>query len=255
MTSFISNRLRNYHKPEILSGLLYYTISGLAALALTSCGGGGGGGGGGSTAVTITSISRPGIVQATPYRLSIYGTNITSSMTLSITSGNPPVTIATITPTFFDSGLITANTNITSAPTESYVTINVLSNGTSVASTTMGVASTNQTVANGIQTIFTAKCAICHASGGAVGGLDLSDATIGNSTGVIGKTSIACSQKLRTVPGDPRRTSSVLIDRILPAPASQTCNQGHPMPPTGSTTTLTSQDIIDLTEWVAGGTR
>ena len=259
MTKFISNRLRNYHKPEILSGLLCFAITGLAALALTSCGGGGGGGGGGgSTAVTITSISRPGIVQATPYSLSIYGTNFVNGMTLSITSSNPTVTI---TPTSITSGLITANVNISTAPAERYVTINILSNGSSVASTIMGVASSNQVLQStgtgyapattDIQNILNIYCRSCH---GASGNLNMSTNTL-SSNNLINTYSTGtykCANKFRVVAGDPRTTSSFLIDKLTNATP---CGGGVKMPTGTLTTPFTQTEIDAITDWVAGGAR
>jgi hypothetical protein len=250
MTMQNSNEPGNRSKGTLFSRLHFYSTIGLATLALASCGGGGGGGGSTLPATTITSISPVGMVQATTRNIAITGTNFASGMTLSITSSQGTIPV---TPTSITSTMMIASITISSAPTEHYVTVNILSNGTTVASTILGVASTSKTVANGIQNIFTNKCATCHASGGAVGGMDLSDATIGNSTGVIGITSVACSQKFRIAPGDPRRTSSVLIDRIMTAPASQSCNQGHPMPPSGSLPAVTAQDITDIIDWVAGG--
>ena len=258
MTKFISNSLRNCRSPGILSGFLCFAITGLATLALTSCGGGGGGGGGGSTAVTITSISRPGIVQAMAYSLSIYGTNFVNGMTLSITSSNPTVTI---TPTSITSGLITANVNISAAPTERYVTINVLSNGTSVASTTMGVASTNQYLQTNtppaapattdIQHILNTYCTSCH---GTEGNLDMSTKTL-SSNNLIQALSTGpnkCTNKFRVVAGDPRASSSFLIDKLTnPTP----CGGGVQMPKGTTTTPFTQTEIDAITDWVAGGAR
>lgn len=232
-------------------------IAGLATLTfgLASCGGGGGStttSSGANTTPTITSMTPAGIVASSvPKTLSILGSNFSSGMTVSVTDsigGAYTVSPASVT----SSTVLTTNVTIPTTPTDHYVTVVVKSStGTTLASAVLGVAGTDKRLGNGIQNIFSTKCATCH-TGANVGGLDLSDATIGGSTGVIGITSVACTSKFRVVPGDPRRASSVLIDRILPTPASQTCNVNHPMPPAGSTA-LSSQEVLDIIDWVAGG--
>jgi len=148
--------------------------------------------------------------------------------------------------------VLTANVTISAAPTDNYVTFAIKSSGgTTLASTVLGVAGANKTVANSIQAIFNNKCAGCH-TGATSGGLNLTDATIGNSTGVIGIQSAGCSSRLRIEPGDPRRASSVLIDKIKAQSTGIAACSGTPMPPTGSTA-LTPQEIQDIVDWVAGG--
>lgn len=230
-------------------------MSGLATLTfgLISCGGGGGSTTTttGSTTSTISNIVPVGIVASSvPQSLSIAGTNFASGMTLSITSSSGTTNI---TPTSVTSTVIAASVTISTVPTDNYVTVSIKSSGgTTLASTVLGVASANKTVANSIQAIFNSKCAGCH-TGATAGGLDLSNATSGNpTTGVIGMSSSNCSSRLRVTPGDPRRASSVLIDKIKVQSTGIAACSGAAMPPTGSTA-LTAQEITDIVDWVAGG--
>jgi cytochrome c5 len=228
-------------------------MTGLATLTfgLISCGGGGATTSTDIPTPTITNIVPVGIVASSvPRTMSIAGTNFASGMTLSITSSSGTTNII---PTSVTSTVIVASVTISSVPTDNYVTVSIKSSGgTTLASTVLGVASANKTVANGIQTIFSTKCAGCH-TGSTAGGLDLSDATSGNpNTGVIGMSSLNCSSRLRVTPGDPRRASSVLIDKIKAQSTGIAACSGTPMPPSGSTG-LTAQEITDIVDWVAGG--
>jgi hypothetical protein len=69
------------------------------------------------------------------------------------------------------------------------------------------------------------------------------------ASGLISNPSFSCSPKFRVAPGDPRRTSSVLIDKIQTSGGSPAC--GSPMPLTGSA--LTATDIQTIIDWVALG--
>lgn len=245
------------NKIETLSSSLFNCglLAGLAVLVfgLASCGGDSSSTSAvtASTTPTITSITPAGIVASSvPQALSILGSNFTNALSLTIAnSSGVPYTITSSSVT--SSTVLTANVTISSAPTDNYASVTLQPATGTAATAVLGVAGSHKTVANGIQTIFSAKCAGCH-TGSSAGGLDLSDATLGNSTGVIGINSLACSSKFRVVPGDPRRSSSVLIDRIKAAPATQACNTNKPMPPAGSTA-LTAQEIADIIDWVAAG--
>lgn len=224
----------NLHRLTIILGTV---------LTLVSCGGGGSGGGGSSStpAATISSLSRNGVSAPFTGSLSVTGTNFTSGMTLSITSslGTQPITPTTVTSTLIAVSSIT----ISSAPTERYVTVNVLSGGSTVASATMGVANVSKTLAADIQTIFNTYCTGCHDSSGS---LNLSS---GNSaSNLIQTASSGCSGRLRVKAGDPRAESSFLIDKLT---SNSPCGGGDKM--TGSPTAITQTDIDAIVDWVAGG--
>jgi hypothetical protein len=230
-------------------------MTGLTTLAfgLISCGGGGGGGNSTPATPTITSINSNGysgmVASPSAQNISIQGTNFSNGMTLSISgTGITPINITN--PTISSTG-ISGNATISSAPTDLFVTVDVKSSaGDVLVSTILGVASTAKTLATDIQPIFDSYCISCHGSNG---GLDLRSTLVnGNMTSAINllnTNSTACSQKLRVTPGDPRRASSVLIDKIKATPSSAACS-GTPMPQTGS---LTAQEIQDIVDWVAGG--
>lgn len=227
-------------------------LAGLASLAfgLTACGDKVVTG---KPAPTITSVTPAGIVVSTlPQTLSIQGSNFSNDMRLSI-SNSPGVQYTISSSSVISSAVLSASVTIKSVPVENYVTLTLQPATGATASAVLGVASSNITIAKNIQNIFTNKCAACHTPANA-SGLDLSDATIGGGTGVIGVRSVGCYPGYRVVAGDPRRSSSVLIDRIKPAPATLPCYAGNPMPPAGSTP-LTAQEISDIVDWVAGGAR
>ena len=248
--TYSKNKLHKFGSHLFNAGML----AGLATLTfgLVSCGGGGGATtttSTGNTTPTITSITPAGIVASSvPKTLSILGTNFISGMTVSVTDsigGAYTVSPASVT----SSTVLTTNVTIPTTPADSYVTVAVKSStGTMLATAVLGVAGTTQTLASGIQTIFTNKCATCHTNG-AAGSMNLDNATSGDATGVIGIPSVGCSPKLRVVPGDPRRASSVLIDKIKATSSSHACS-GTPMPASGI---LTAQEITDIVDWVAGG--
>lgn len=232
-------------------------ITGLATLSfgLVSCGGGGGGGSGtssnpDSTALTIDSITPPGLVASSVFQtLTIAGTNFASGVTISITnsSGVPVVSSVSVAPT-----LITAQVKIDTAPTNRYVIVSIQppSSGTP-ATHVLGVAGMRKTFAADIHSIFTlpasaASCTGCH-TGTTNGGLDLVSANNLNN-----EPSQGCNPRHRVTPGDPRRSSSALIDKIKVAPTgTNACNGNKPMPP--SSPSLNTQEIQDIVDWVAGG--
>jgi hypothetical protein len=219
------------------------------SLILFGCSAGGGGSSPNTATATITSISPAGMVQSTTARaFSLTGTNFANGMTVSVTD-NLGVSYATGTVTVQTSNLITGSVTITTAPASRYVTIAVKSSsGTTLATTTLGVASVSKTLATHIQPIFTASCAGCHTGLAAENYLDLSSyAASAGSSGPINNQSIGCSSRLRIKPGDPRASSSFLIDKI----SNTTPCSGNKM--TGSPTLMTQTEIDAMIEWVAGG--
>lgn len=219
------------------------------ALSLVSCGGGSSGGGGGTATATITGINPVGLVAATTHNISLTGTNFTNGMTLSITSSSGTTAI---TPTSITSTLIIVNNfSIATAPSERYVTVNLKSSGgTTLASTILGVANNDRTMAGNIQAIFDSNCISCHSTSGS-GGLNLTNGASVNA--LVNTNSSGCSSRFRVTPGDPRRSSSVLVDKIRVLATGTAACSGGPMPP--SPATLTSQDIDDIIDWIAGGVR
>jgi hypothetical protein len=234
-----------YLKAMLLTALL----SGLA-----SCGGGGT-----STPnntpqpATITSIVPVGIVASSNAQpLSIGGTNFVGGMTVSVTDNNgydyviSPAVISSAT-------VITTDIVIPASPTDKYVNVTIKSpTGTTLASTILGVASSPKTLVANVYPILDTKCRGCH-TGSANGNLDFSSyaATIAaNPTGLIGIPSFLCSPAFRVVPGDPRPTSNVLINKIQASSGQPACN-GSPMPPSGPA--LSTTEIQTIIDWVAGG--
>lgn len=228
----------------------------IAALLLTSCGGGGGGGGGTTTpgTVSITSISPLGMVASTTARsLAITGDNFVSGMTVTVSNSlGGTYTTGTIA---VSTQMITTNVTIATAPTDRYVTVTVKSStGTILASTTLGVASVSKVLltsptplSTDIQNIFTNSCSSCH---GSSGNLALSTATLSanNLIETPSSTSSGCSGRTRVKAGDPRASSSLLIDKLT---NNATCGSLGKM--TGSPTVMTSTEINAIIEWVAGG--
>ena len=240
--------------PKLGSYLFNFGLmTGLAVMSfgLISCGGGGSSTTTtiGSTTPTITNIVPVGIVASSvPQALSIAGTNFASGMTVTVIDSLGEG--YTVTPAYVTSSkVITTNVTIPSAPTDRYVTVAVKSStGTTLASAVLGVAGTNKTLLN-IQTIFTASCGGCHQGGAAQNYLALNN--YGASAANLGDIpSVGCSPRFRVIPGDPRRASSVLIDKIK-APTGIAACSGNGMP--GSPTKLLPQDITDIMDWVAGG--
>lgn len=231
----------------------------MLSLGLTSCGGGGGSGGTPDTTPTISYISPAGIVASSvPQTITIVGTNFVTGLTYSITnSSGVPYTISSsslLSPT-----QLSVKVTISTAPTDNYAIFAIKASGgsTTLASNVLGVAGTVQTSA-AVLAILNPTCTMCHDTANAAmnlnGGLDLTSMSIGGKTGTIGIPSSGCSNKLRITPGDPRRSSSVLIDKIkaTTSPSSPACS-GVPMPYGGSQ--LSPTDIQIIVDWVAGGAK
>jgi len=228
-------------------------IVAIAALTsvLASCGGGGSSSpAGNSSPTTITSIDPVGIVaSASSQPLSILGTNFASGMTVSVTDKNDTPIYTIGTPVIStDRTVITVNVNTTATvPTDNYVNVIVKSSsGTTLATAVLGVAGASRTIAQHVQSIFDAHCIACH-DGTAPSYLDLRSSA--SAAGLINELSTLCSTKLRVTPGDPRRTSSVLIDKI--SGGSPAC--GNPMPMPLGSQPLSATDIQTIIDWVAGG--
>lgn len=228
----------------------------LLTLILAACGGGSSTPSNNNPAAKITSLIPVGVVASTtPKQLSIGGTNFVSGMTVSVTDKNGasyPVNSVTIS----SSTVITASVDIATVPADNYLNVTVIpTNNTQPATTVLGVAGTNPTLAADVQSIFSTKCGTCH-TGTSADYLNLSSyaaTAAGNSTGLIGIPSYLCAPKFRVVPGDPRRSSSVLIDKIQVAASGQAaCNGNLPMPPISSPP-LTPAEIKTIIDWVAMG--
>jgi hypothetical protein len=259
MQSIITAKKFQLHK----LGMYFFNTGLLAGIlmlsfGLTSCGGGGGGGGGTTnTTPTISYISPSGIVASSvPQTITIVGTNFVTGLTYSITnSSGVPYTISSsslISPT-----QLSVTVAINTAPADNYAMFAIKSSGssTTLASDVLGVAGTLQTTTtpNGIQTIFNTNCIGCHDGTTLSGGMNLTSMAIGDSTGAIGKPSSGCISKLRITPGDPRRSSSVLIDKIEATSTSHACS-GSPMPYLAALP-LSTSDIQIIVDWVAGGAK
>ena len=252
--------LTKFHLQIIWSSIFNLgLITGLTVLAfgLVSCSGSNSSstaGNTGSTAPTITSITPSGIVaSSSPQSLSISGTNFTSGMNLSIANSSGVITGYTITASSVKSStVLAASAVIAAAPIDNYVKVIVKASTSATTSSTAvwGVAGTSKTFASDILPILSAppsgmaSCTGCH-TGIANGGLDLNSA---NNLNV--EPSKGCPSKLRVVPGDPRRSSSVLIDKIKATSAVPACF-GLPMP--NNATLLSPAEIQDIVDWVAGG--
>jgi hypothetical protein len=223
---------------------------GTVTFGLISCGGGGGGGGGASSnaassAMTVSSFNPPGIVASSVYQtIVISGSNFANGTTISITgsSGTPIVSSVAVT----NSSTLTAVIKIDTAPTNRYVTVSVQPPASAaVVTQVLGVASVLKTYANILATTYFPTCTGCH-TGTANGGLDLTSANKLNS-----EPSQGCSSRFRVKRGDPRRTSSFLIDKIQATSAvGNSACFGDPMPSVGP---LLASEIQEIVEWVAGG--
>jgi mono/diheme cytochrome c family protein len=138
------------------------------------------------------------------------------------------------------------------APTGNYATLSIMpaSGSTALVSAILGVAGTAKTLANDIEAIFmSVGCTNCH-SASASGGLNLTSGFA--AAALINTNSAGCPARFRVTPGDPRRSSSVIIDKIQAAASGiAACGGGAAMPPPGFT--LSAQQIQDIVDWVAGG--
>jgi len=217
---------------------------------LISCGGGSNSPGNTSPSTTIDYLNPIGIVASTSTRsVSIYGKNFANGMTVSVTDKAGTTNYLVGTPVVSSSTEITVNVNTTATvPTDNYVNVTVKSSsGTTLATAILGVASAPISLATDVQSIFDAHCIACH-DGSGPSFLDLrSSASV---YGLINASSSLCSNKLRVTPGDPRRSSSVLIDKILASSGQPACH-GDRMPLNGPA--LSPADIQTIIDWVAGG--
>ena len=259
-----SNTARQKIVPYLINATAFIGITALT-LGLISCGGGGDTSAPSSTAITISSVTSNGrhgmVASSVQQTITLKGSNFAAGMTVSILSPdgaivNLPDLIPSAINTTVTPNVMNVPVTIPNAPTARYVTLGIKS-GNSIVATydAFGVASTDQYLLSGtttIQSILSTKCAGCH-TGAAPHYLNLSDGTLTNSTGTIDINSTYCSSKKRVVAGDPRRTSSILLDRIMAAPASLSCNNS-PMPPSTSTQ-LTAPELAALIDWVAGGAK
>ncbi|MDH4189704.1 MAG: hypothetical protein OEW21_05825 [Betaproteobacteria bacterium] len=223
-------------------------MSGLAA-----CGGGGASSSAnntGGTGTTISSVSPAGIVvAATPATVSLTGNNFAAGMTIAMSSS---LGTTRITPTSVTSTSMVVSVPVSTLPSGNYVTLSVMpaSGGAALASAILGVAGTARTLAADIQAIFdNAGCTSCHAGAVPSGGLDLTGGS--SAAALINRNSVGCATRFRVTPGDPRRSSSVLVDKIQARSSGVAACSGNPMPPPGST--LGAQDIQAIIDWVAGG--
>ncbi|MEQ1526162.1 MAG: hypothetical protein ABL911_05425 [Gallionella sp.] len=232
--------------------MLIHTKKYLSLIALTmtlsACGGGGGSGSPSNPTLpaTVISIIPYGVVASgSQQALSIKGTNFVSGMTVNVDGVNYPATVTSPT-------VITANVTITTVPTNNIANVAVKSpSGATLGTITLGVASAAKTLAADVYPILDAKCRSCH-TGAANGNLDFATyaaTASASATGLIGIHSSGCPSRFRVAVGDPRRTSSVLIDKIS---ASGTPCSGILMPPVGSPQ-LTPAEIQTMIDWVAGG--
>jgi hypothetical protein len=190
----------------------------LLSSALVSCGGGGNSRSSSNTPqpATVKSIAPYGVeISGNQQTLSIAGTNFVNGMTVSVTNkngNNYTVSPAVVTSSTF----IVADVTVPTVPTDNYVNVNVKSStGATLGTIILGVYSSSKTLLADVQPIFDAKCRACH-TGNANGNLDMSSyatSASAGATGLIGIPSSGCSQKFRVVLGDPRSTSSVLIDK------------------------------------------
>jgi len=234
----------------------------MLSLSLVACGGGGGSGSSASTAVSITSINHPGIVAsnaASGINITLFGTNFTSGMTLNVTDkADAPIPNYSVGSTTFNSANGTLSTILTiasgtAAPADKYVNVNVMSSGSKVASTILGVAQNYKKLDPDIQAILnnltSQNCYGCHDGTNTALPNYFSVTTSANT--LINASSTGCSNRTRVVPGDPRRSSSVLVDKILaPSTGIAPCN-GAGMP--YLSTSLSTQDIDAIEDWIAGG--
>jgi hypothetical protein len=180
-------------------------------------------------------------------------------MTVSVTNKAGTTNYVTNTLIVSSPTVITVNVNTTTTvPTDNYVNVIVKSSsGTTLASAVLGVASAISTLATDVQSILISKCGVCHDGLVTTAYLDmrtLPAISAANTTGLIGIPSSNCSPKFRTVPGDPRRQSSVLIDKIQVASSGQAACSGGQMPPVSSTQ-LSGSEIQTIIDWVAEGAK
>jgi len=244
-------------------------LAGVATLAfgLVSCGGGGAGGTPppASAAPTISSITT-GVSNGVPYKgviasssviraITIRGSNFNSSMTLSIkdSSGNTAGTISASS--VINAQTLAVSAVIPTAPMDRYVVIKIIT-AIGTATDVLGVASTSLKLAD-ILPIFTSTTTFCSNCHGGAGGLTLPTDSMAMDYAIkyaqlydYGDISNGCGSMRRVQPGDPRRGSSLLIDKITIG-GTRTCNSGTSMPPPGHT--IIASEVQAVVDWVAGG--
>jgi hypothetical protein len=248
-------RAKKINQQTLGSSLINFgMLSGVATLtaALVSCGSGGGGTvTSANTTPTFTGLSVPGIVASSVARtFTILGTNLTSDMLVSIVNSSG-VAVGTVNSSAVTATQITMNVTIASAPADRYVNVRIRTAAdATIGESVLGVAASSVS-STAIDNIFGGsanKCNGCHTTMNPAGGLNLVDLSSGNATtGVIGAASHFCAGRLRIKPGDPRRSSSVLIDTLY----TNACGGVSRMPFGGAA--LTQPEIQEIIEWVAGG--
>ena len=237
-------------------------LTGITALTfgLISCGGGGDASAPPPPTTTISSVTSNGrhgmVASSVQQTITLKGSNFAAGMTVSIFSPdgiivNLPDLIPSAINTTVTPNVMNVPVTIANAPTARYVTLGIKS-GNSIVATydAFGVASISKTLQADIYPIFNASfCQNCHDGSPSVNNLDLSSyaATAGSNGIYAYAQSVGCTSRLRIKPGDPRITSSFLLDKINNA---DPCGPGNKM---AGSPALTPQDIIDITEWVAAG--
>lgn len=222
----------------------------LVTLMLTSCGGSSGTTSNNTTLKTgITAIVPAGVVASTiPQSFSLGGTNFSAGMSINVTNKNGNhYTVNNIH--IMSATVITFDVTLGAVPADNYVNITVMSsNGAPLSTAVLGVAGTSRTLASDIQPIFDARCITCH-DGSAPDYLDLRN--FASAANLISTQSSLCSNKFRVTAGDPRRSSSVLLDKLQADAIIPACS-GNPMPPAGSPA-LSTAEIQAMIDWVATG--
>lgn len=241
---------------SFLLNIIKYSSFISLTFSLVSCGGGGGGGGSTATAA-ITSLSRSGVVAPYTGSIGVTGTNFSNGMSISVTDSNGG-TYTSGNTTFSNTNLMSTNISITTAPTEKYLTVTVKSSsGTTLSSTVLGVASVAVTLASDIQPILNTYCTGCH-DGTQAGAPDFQSINSASTNNLINAKSTGCSNKLRVTAGDPRPSSSVLINKVEAYINSTSPCAGYSMPKLyvpnpPLTPAFTQTQVTTMIEWIAGG--
>lgn len=249
----MNSQISSYNISKIVAAYLFNIgiLLGLSTVAfgLISCGGGGGAGGtsgSSSGAMSVSSFNPPGIVASSVYQtILISGSNFADGTTISITGSSGVTAVSSVVVT--NSSTLTAVIKIgLPAPTNRYVTVSVQPPASAAAVTqVLGVASVYKTYVNILASTYFQTCTGCH-NNTVNGGLDLASANNLNN-----EPSQGCSSRFRVKRGDPRRSSSFLIDKIQATSAvGNTPCYGNPMPNAGP---LMASEIQEIVEWVAGG--
>jgi hypothetical protein len=208
-----------------------------------------------STTPTITSVysgAYVGIVASSVAQaLTIYGSNFTNGMSINLqpTSGVTNAAYMITASSVIDSGTLAVSAVISAVPSDHIIVFAIKSSGTTLASGNLGVAGTRKVIAE-IKTIFAdAGCTACHSNNGSAG-LNLTD---NNSIFAYGNSAYGCSSMLRIAPGDARRSSSLIIDKITSS-GVRSCSSG-PLMGVGSYGNIVASQVQAVVDWVAGGAR